>query len=123
MKKIYSLIVAATLCSQTSNAQFTMFAAYHAPTVTPGMNIADMRRFDSLTTLPKNGGQGQTWDFSAMQISTVVSTSTYVAVGTGSVDALFTGANVKATHGAAGSTYYKSDSLQLELLGTNSGAV
>jgi hypothetical protein len=119
MKKFYSFIVAAAFCSQTSNAQFTMFAAYHAPTVTAGMNVADYIRYDSLAALPNTTGQGQTWNFSAMQISTVSAPATYVAAGSGTLDALFTGANIKAQHSSNNFTYYKSDSVQLELVGTS----
>jgi hypothetical protein len=113
MKKLYTLIIAASVCS-TANAQFTMLRAYHEPTVAAGMNVADMVRYDSIGTLPNTTGQAQNWNFSAMVKTNIQSNATYVAITTNTLDALFTGATIKAQHGGGNFTYYKSDSANNE---------
>lgn len=122
MKKIYVLIAAGFVCAQTSNAQITLLRAYHEPRIG---HVADMIQYDSIGTIPRNTGQGTSWDFSNMQISTTKTMQTYVDPTTVSSASLFPGSNIAGALGNNSHIFYRIDSTsnpaKFEMLGVVSG--
>lgn len=124
MKTLYTLIGAAILCTTPATAQFTMLQQYHQPTPATGQNQADVVRYDSIGALPKNTGQGQSWDFSAMLITTNKRTCAYIAASSAPHASLFASADIAEVTGGTTHKYFDSDSVAktFALVGMASGS-
>jgi hypothetical protein len=124
MKTIYSFITVALICTHPAKSQFTMLQQYHEPSAAANHNKADMQRYDSLGALNNSTGQSQTWDFSAMQITSEVNTLSFMLPNMQTQDSVFAGATLKGQSNNNTFTYYKSDTVAktFELIGIMSGA-
>lgn len=121
MKKIYITLLSGLFISQFMTAQ-TLTKAANEPIV-GDMNL--FKGFDSVGVVPKNGGTGQSWNFSSFIQNTVTASSTYTTPASVASSSAFAGVTIVENQGGGDYNYFKSTSTpttQYEILGMSSVA-
>lgn len=105
MKKIYLLLSAIVLTGGIT-AQ-TITKAANEPV---SSDIRMKRQFDSVGTVPKNGGTNQTWSFLAFAMNSSTAASTYTTASSVPSSSLFAGATLAEMTTSGDINYWKSAS-------------
>jgi hypothetical protein len=114
MRTNYATLLALTFASFHVNAQLTLTKAANEPVLGDVVTMAD---YDSTTSVPKNTGAGQTWNFSSLSnSSSFTETTTYTTVASTPAASLFPAATLAARRGS-NYEYFKSGSNTWEYLG------
>ncbi len=114
MKKIYLSLSILLMGSQISMAQLTLTKAINEPVV-GDVNVT--KQFDSTTVIPKNGGAGQSWNFTSLTPKTYSETITYTTVASSPSAAAFPSATIASKRNSNSWELWKSSVNQLEYVG------
>jgi hypothetical protein len=113
MKKIYLSILTGALAF-TVNAQLTLTKAFNEPVIG---DIEIRKGYDSTTTVPKNSGAGQSWNFSSLTSNTVTEVHTYTTVASTPSASSFPSATLADDDGTGNYNYFKSTPSTYEMVG------
>lgn len=115
MKKNKLLFFALLIGATQANAQLTLTKAANEPIAG---DVYTTQSFDSVNVVPKNIGQNQTWNFSAIvQTTDSPSSTNYIAASTVPASSLFPGATLAVQNATNYFDFYKSGNSQFEYLG------
>ncbi len=120
MKKIYTLITFIFIAGQVSMAQLTLTKALNEPSVGDMERVKD---YDSTTVIPKNGGIGQTWNFSSFTVGSFTETTTYSTVASAPGGSLFPTASLSMNRGGAEYEFARTTTSTYEYVGNYEAAV
>lgn len=114
MKFKYLLFFAATLCLRL-NAQYTITSTMNP---VPG-DVESYKDLNPTGLIHGSSGTGQTWNYSAISISTVATTpSTYVAISSVPNNFLFPGATIGSDNGSSTFLVYSNTASKIEYMGS-----
>jgi hypothetical protein len=117
MKKIYTLLTSLILLSGISKAQLSLTQAVNEPVIG---NVDTRKDYDSTSTLPKNTGAGQVWNFTSLATTTTAAVpSTYTTPSAVPGGSNYPAATVAQDNG----TFFKSSTNMFEMLGMESNTV
>jgi hypothetical protein len=114
MKKIYFSLALFTGILQISNAQLSLTKAANEPVIGDIYNTQD---YDSTTTIPKNTGAGQSWNFNSFLQKTSYSNNTFTTVASTPNSSLFSGSTLAVDQGGGSYQYFKVTPTNFELSG------
>jgi hypothetical protein len=115
MKKIYLTLLSGLFISQLSTAQTTLTQAANEPIIG---DIWTNKGWDSVGTVPKTTGAGQTWNFSGFNQNTTTVSSTYQATTAVAGATAYPGATILENQGGGNYNVYKSAGSSFEMMGS-----